>query len=123
MGGSRRAMTDVDLGIIVVSSSYSVLNQVSVDCNTQEEALPTFIAILVVNGEIKLGPIAKSALDDDFTFQVKYGNASPIEFDARWFLLGLKLEEHRGGHLEWSGEGYSWLLGRTGAVNFDVKDD
>ena len=53
-GGNRRAMMDVDRGIMVVSSSYSSRASVAGKFNIVIHVRLTFISILVIDGKIEL---------------------------------------------------------------------
>ena len=46
----------------------------------------------------EIGSITKTTLDDNITFEFKYGDTSTIELHSGRFLLGLELVEHRGRH-------------------------
>lgn len=81
MGGSRRAMMDVERGIIVVSSSYS--RDVSVWKMGYERPIYrvlTFIAIFVVDCKVEICSVTEAALDDDITFELKYRDTSSVKF-------------------------------------------
>lgn len=92
-GGNRRAMMDVDRGIMVVSSSYSSIVLVAGKFKSHTRK-PTFIPILVIDGKIELCTIAESALDDDITFQIEHGNTGSIKFHPGGLFLRFELEEH-----------------------------
>lgn len=61
--GSRRATTVVDRGMIVVSSSYSSRGEQ--EPLLQVEEWLTFASIFGIYGQIKVGTITETALQDD----------------------------------------------------------
>ena len=54
----------------------------------------TFVAIFVVDREIKVGPITKAALDDNITFELEYGDTSSVKLHSGWLFLGLEFEKY-----------------------------
>ena len=59
----------------------------------------TFIAIFVVDRKVEILSIAKSAPDDNFTFEFKDGDTGTIKLHSGGVFLRLELEVH-GGHDE-----------------------
>ena len=125
-GGNLLATTVVDLGIMVVSSSYStqVLAFWFFSRSDQSVSL-TLIAILVVNRQVEFGSISKTALYDNITLQFKDGDTCTIELNARRFLLRLELEKDRRSHLvgccmskAWGFIRRNWCIG----INLAVVD-
>lgn len=94
MGGNRRAMIDVERGMMVVSSSYSGGMLVVQTIGVQLHQVLTFIAIFVVDREVEICSITKAALDDDITFEFKYRDTSPVKFHSGRLLLGFELEKY-----------------------------
>jgi len=54
----------------------------------------TFVAIFIVDRKIEVCSVTKAALDDNITFELKYGDTSTVKFHSRWLFLGLELEEY-----------------------------
>jgi hypothetical protein len=99
----RRAMTVVDRGMMVVSSSYTATLLV------RETLLPVlgihathtlFHALIGADDQVEIGSIAESAPQNDLTFQLKDRDASSVELHASGLFLGLELEENRGSHVD-----------------------
>jgi hypothetical protein len=95
MGGKRRAMMDVERGMMVVSSSYAIVSSVS---NLYHwflvSVMLTFVAIFVINCKVEICSTTKATLDDYITLELKYGDTSSVKLHSRWLFLGLELEEY-----------------------------
>ena len=97
MGGSRRAVTEVERGMIVVSSSYSA-GLVSRFPSRLDRQKGLTNVIFVVDRKVEICSITKTTLDDNITFELKYGDTGTIKFHSGRLFLGLKLEEYGGRH-------------------------
>lgn len=54
----------------------------------------TFIAIFIVDCEVEVCSITKAALNDDITFELKYGDTSSVKLHPGGLFLGLELEKY-----------------------------
>ena len=83
MGGNRRAMMDVERGMIVVSSSYStIMSATTLGHWFLVSTMLTFVAIFVINCKVEICSVTKAALDDYITLELKYGDTSSVKLHS-----------------------------------------
>jgi hypothetical protein len=85
-------MTVVDLGMMVVSSSYSRGILVNSFCYMMAYKL-TFAVIIGIDVQVKVGTIAEATLGDNLTLQLKDRDTGTIKLDSSGLLLRLELEK------------------------------
>lgn len=95
-GGSLFAITVVDLGIIEVSSSYTVSTLEFVGRGSPPAAASflTFVGVLRAYDQFKVRTIAKFVHCNDLALQLEDRNTCAIKSNSRWLLLRLEAEEY-----------------------------
>jgi hypothetical protein len=83
-------MTEVDRGIMVVSSSYSADDQS--EYQLEGFVQPTFLGVLVVDGKFKVRPVTQSTLADDLSLELEDRYTGAIKSYPRRLFLGLEFE-------------------------------
>lgn len=87
-------MTEVDRGIIAVSSSYSVYT-FSVLSLTRCYEMLTFIGVFIVDAQVKVCAVTQPADVDDFALKLKDTDTCSIKGNSCWLFLRFELEVNR----------------------------